>query len=96
MEVVAGTVGCPFQLEKEAVGHAPPATDVEGIGRDGNEGPPAVDKGKGCCNDGDERRMDGELDESVEALKGCTGFMDGRRIGSGPGEDGRSCVRYFD
>jgi hypothetical protein len=41
--------------------------------------------------------MDGEPDESVEALKGCTGFMDGRRIGRGPGDDGRSCVvRCFD
>ena len=34
--------------------------------------------------------MDGEPDESVEALKGCTGFMFGRRIGRGPGDDGKS------
>jgi hypothetical protein len=62
----------------------------------GKEGPPipAEDSGEGCRWDGEGECREGEPDaeESVDALKGWTGFILGRRMGRGPGEDGRSYV----
>ena len=53
----------------------------------------ADDNGEGFLREGGGDGTEGEPEVSVDDLKGCTGLMLGRRIGSGPGEDGRSCQR---
>ena len=53
---------------------------------------PRGGSGEACLNEGDGECREGE-EESVEALNGLSGlsgFSCGRRIGSGPGRDGRS------
>ena len=51
---------------------------------------PADERGEGWRREGEGECSEGEPEERVEALKGWTGLMLGRRIGSGPGADGRS------
>jgi hypothetical protein len=63
-------------------------------GREGSEGMPREERGDGWRSEEDEW-CDGEPDESVDALKGCTGLMFGRRMGKGDGGggiEGRSCA----
>lgn len=63
-------------------------------GREGREGPPrpAEDSGDGWRRDGEGECREGDPDDRVPPLKGCTGLMFGRRIVSpAPGDDGRSC-----
>jgi hypothetical protein len=51
---------------------------------------PREGRGEACLKEGDGECSEGEPDESVDALNGLSGFSCGRRIGSGPGRDGRS------
>jgi hypothetical protein len=51
---------------------------------------PRGGSGDACLKEGDGECSEGEPEESVDALKGLSGFSCGRRIGSGPGRDGRS------
>lgn len=57
------------------------------------DGGPGAREGSGeaCLKEGVGEWSEGEPDERVEALNGLRGFSCGRRIGSGPGRDGRSC-----
>jgi hypothetical protein len=63
---------------------------VEGKGREGREGMPVEERGDGWRMEGGPEWREGEPEERAGDLKGCTGLMFGRRIRSGPGEDGRS------
>lgn len=51
---------------------------------------PRAGSGDACLKEGDGECRDGEPEDSVDALNGLSGFSCGRRIGSGPGTDGRS------
>jgi hypothetical protein len=52
---------------------------------------PREGSGEACLKEGVGEWSEGEPDERVDALNGLSGFSCGRRIGSGPGRDGRSC-----
>lgn len=56
---------------------------------DGGPGP-REGSGEACLKEGVGEWSEGEPEESVDALNGLSGFSCGRRIGSGPGRDGRS------
>lgn len=57
---------------------------------DGGPGP-REGSGEACLKEGVGEWSEGEPEERVDALNGLSGFSCGRRIGSGPGRDGRSC-----
>jgi hypothetical protein len=59
------------------------------VGRDGR---PVDDRGDGWRWEEVGEGIDGDPDESVDDLKGCTGLILGRRIGRGDGADGRSLL----
>ena len=51
---------------------------------------PRGGSGEACLKEGDGECSEGEPEESVDALNGLSGLSCGRRIGNGPGRDGRS------
>jgi hypothetical protein len=54
---------------------------------------PRAGSGDACLKEGDGECRDGEPEERVDALNGLSGLSCGRRIGRGPGTDGRSYKR---
>jgi hypothetical protein len=48
------------------------------------------ESGDGLRSEGEGEGMEGDPVESVDDLNGCTGLMLGRRMGRGPGAEGRS------
>lgn len=63
----------------------------ECVGREGREGP--EDNGELCLKDGDGECIDGEPEDNVDDLKGCTGLSGGLRIGRAPAASEESCAR---
>jgi hypothetical protein len=65
-----------------------------GTGRPGSAGnvgwPPTDESGEARSEGAGERCDEGELDERVDVLNGCTGLMLGLRMGSGEGREGKS------
>ena len=59
------------------------------LGTAGGPGP-REGTGEACLKEGDGEWREGDPEESVDALNGLSGFSCGRRMGSGPGRDGRS------